>query len=341
MQNTKTIKVIGIILSIVFLLLSINIISMAKSKTDIGDFTYELLEDGCAKITGLKYNQHILPSVMQVAQVDIPTEIDGYIVKIIGENAFENMSFLRLTIPESVVTIEKGAFCNNPILKSIDFSNGLKRIEEYAFIGCGALERIEFPDSLVELGHDSFACTALKEIELTAENVGSGAFSECSSLEKVKMSDDVKNIEMCAFYGCTSLTEIVVGRNTKCLGTALFQGCVNLKRILIPKSVTIFGENNILSKDVYLDAIYGFKGSAAENYANAKEITFIDITKAYSDGDINLDSIADESDFEYILQTTITDGFFSEIEKAIADVNGDGVVDGFDASVIERMINRY
>ncbi len=119
-------------------------------------------------------------------QVVIPSEIDGKPVVEIGEycfhgverhkengvnfenhpNAWNNKRIRKITIPSTVRIIRRNAFGEMNNLNEVVFSEGLNTIEEYAFAGCGKLEKINLPDSLVGFTLLAFEETALEEIVL-------------------------------------------------------------------------------------------------------------------------------------------------------------------------------
>ena len=80
--------------------------------------------------------------------------------------------------------------------------------------------------------------------------IGSYAFSECSNLTSVTISDSVTTIEYGAFYGCSSLTSVTIPNSVTSIGEGAFPGYSNV-------------------------TIYGYPGTKAEAYANEKGIPFV------------------------------------------------------------------
>lgn len=93
----------------------------------------------------------------------------------IGENAFGNCSKLQsITIQESNDVAGKGA--------SIDLT------EFGAFQYCTALQSIQLPANVTELGPNTFAyCSSLRSVQAPGvQKIGSGAFKECRKLSQIR-----------------------------------------------------------------------------------------------------------------------------------------------------------
>ncbi len=136
-----------------------------------------------------------------------------------------------------------------------------------------ALKKIIINDDLKEIGHSDFKCCyGLTEIIIpdTITAIGEGAFMECTSLSNVKIGSGVKLLDYGAFFKCESLKTITVPKNvTEIRIYAL--GC---------KDEYIFegdNRNNYFFGHYHDFAIYGYKGTAAEEYATEKEFIFIDL----------------------------------------------------------------
>lgn len=94
-----------------------------------------------------------------------------------------------IKLPETVKVIGENAFymCSN--LYSIEFNEGLEKVENKAFLKCTNLLSLEFPDTLSEIGVDSFSyCDSLTHLEIPAsvKSIGDYAFfSTSSSIDKI------------------------------------------------------------------------------------------------------------------------------------------------------------
>ena len=83
-------------------LLSLPALAEEGEELTCGDYTYVLLEDGGARITGYDGED---------AELTVPDELDGHPVREIGDDAFSScVSLTTITLPESLTTIGDGAF---------------------------------------------------------------------------------------------------------------------------------------------------------------------------------------------------------------------------------------
>lgn len=108
-------------------------------------------------------------------------------------------------------TVEKYAFFQCENLKSITFSEGLEKIEVYAFWGNGC-ESLEFPASLRMVAQAAFAkCKSLKTVKFSdgLEVLGTDEYPDNgrayygtfdgSGLEHIELPSSLKRIEYSAF----------------------------------------------------------------------------------------------------------------------------------------------
>ena len=101
-------KILGALLVVMLLFTGI---ALADDHLQSGDFIYELLNDGTARI--LEYTGSFAKNI------HIPAFIDGYPVAVIGKEAFSYYRWdadgIIVTLPDSVTTLEEKAFYMCPI----------------------------------------------------------------------------------------------------------------------------------------------------------------------------------------------------------------------------------
>ncbi len=92
------------------------------------------------------------------------------------------------------------------IIEELFLPEGLKRIEDYAFMECESLRTIQFPESLEEVGYKAFShCKSLTEIVLpeSTKKIGRAAFESCRSLKVIKVPSTCQ-VDECAFERCSN-----------------------------------------------------------------------------------------------------------------------------------------
>ena len=175
----------------------------------------------------------------------IPAEYNGMAVTQIVPEAFKGSTNLKsITIPDSVTSIDWGAFCDCSSLTSIVFSENsqLTSIGSSAFECCSSLTSVKLPDSVTSIGYAAFRyCSSLTSITIpdSVTSIGEAAFSSCSSLENITIPNSVTSIRDSVFENCSSLSSITLPDNITKIGSFVFSGCTSLASITISNSVTI------------------------------------------------------------------------------------------------------
>ena len=61
--------------------------------------------------------------------------------------------------------------------------------------------------------------------------IDSLAFENCTSIEKIELSESLSSISKNAFVGCSSLADVTVYKNISSISAGAFEGCVSLKNV--------------------------------------------------------------------------------------------------------------
>ncbi len=175
-----------------------------KSNSPLGkeSFRYEV-EDGQVKI--VEY-------IGEDSIIVIPESIDGSPVTAVKKGAFSGGAVLAVYIPDSVKSIEEGAFENCGGLSTLRLpfvGDG----GENAFLGCifGAKE----PDE------NSVAIPASLDMVIVGANctsIADEAFRRAKSLSAVVFEGEIESVGSLAFYECADLVYITLERVTGDIG---------------------------------------------------------------------------------------------------------------------------
>lgn len=93
---------------------------------------------------------------------------------------------------------------HNYDIESVVIEEGCTYIGKSAFAGFFRLGTIQLPSSILEIGDEAFAETTITKVSIpdNVEIIGSGAFLNCSYLQRVYLSKKLKIIGDGAFAGC-------------------------------------------------------------------------------------------------------------------------------------------
>ena len=292
----------------------------------------------------------------------------------IGKDAFSHCSSLTsVIIPDTVIDIGYSAFRDCSNLKSIKLSESLTNIDGEAFEYCTALTDIIIPTSVTHIGVNAFyGCTDLSQIEIPdsvlsmgfapfdntawydnqpdgliyAGKIAYGIKGYCPS--NVVIKEGTVSINPSAFKGCTSLTSVKIPNSVTSIGGNAFFDCTNLLSITIPEEVTVIGKraygyymyrgSKIVAGNY---TIYGSMYSEAWRYARNNGFTFIALEEESTEPS-TAESNSVEPTTIYPTTEAVTEHTTTEPATApapeimIGDVNGDSVVNGADAGILNR-----
>ena len=234
---------------------SLTSVTIPDSVTSIGDYTF----DYCTSL----------------ASVTIPDSVTR-----IGEGAFGSTSLTSITIPDGVTSIGDYTFASCTSLTSITIPDSVTSIGEGAFRDCTNLTSITIPDSVASIEKRAFRdCTNLTSITIpdSIASIGESTFENCTSLTSITIPNSVTSIGDYTFNNCKSLTIITIPDSVTSIGDYTFRNCTSLTSITIPDSVTSIGECAFMYCENL--TIYGYKNTAAEEYALNNGFGFINLAE--------------------------------------------------------------
>ena len=152
----------------------------------------------------------------------------------VGDYAFDGSALVSVTLPDSVVSIGKGAFADNAALASVHLGSGVASIGESAFVDASSLASLSVsPANSVYIVEDGILYSkgdAGRTLVL---------YLPTKMDTDVTVPDGTVAIADTAFAHNTSLRRVVLPEGLTTIGYGAFDGDVNLTDLVIPDSVTV------------------------------------------------------------------------------------------------------
>ncbi len=244
---------------------SLEVVSIPESVVTIGDFVFS----GCVNLTDITIAEEN-PVYCTVENVLFNKNQTVLIQYAPGK---QDAAYV---IPETVITIGKGAFASASV-GSITVPNSVTVIEENAFAFCDSLTNVYY-DGFQSVWNDLASAASGNEALLNAavvcswnegtcgegviwqlDNAGtltiSGTgdmadyelrktpwYSLRNNIQKVVICDGVTAIGAGAFFECANVIDVTLGNDLTAIGDRAFGSCKGITEIALPESVTHVGD---------------------------------------------------------------------------------------------------
>lgn len=216
---------------------------------------------------------------------------DG-VLTISGKGMVENTDFgenvKKVVIKEGITGIDAYTFGGMSKMVSIAIPSTVKQIGEYAFEGCTALASVNIPKNVKCIESGVFeGCKNLKSVKLSDNitTISYNAFANCIKLSEINIPSKLCFIGAFAFKN-TGLTEVTLPETVHTAESGAFSGCKNLKKIVFKRNNCYIGAYSFAYPST---KIYGYTGSAAEEFAKKNKYTFVKLNGTGSIKESNAD----------------------------------------------------
>lgn len=197
---------------------------------------------------------------------------------------FYGASFVEeIGFRETVEKISARAFFGCSSLKKADFMSDVVFIGNHAFAMCSSLEDLIIPDSVSDiepsiltgckslkllktpfLGSSAVQCAtlyyffadenaeetipaSLKQVTVNGGEIVAEAFTDCLSIETVKLPNDITEIGNRAFYNCVKLKSVNLPDKLQSIGSEAFVSCYSLTSVTLPIGLKEIGNDAFAS----------------------------------------------------------------------------------------------
>ena len=256
--------------------------SSTPSEFTVGDLMYRMNNDNVS-VTVIGH----VDGYNAQGELNIPESVSyeghDYAVTVIGNTAFMYCFYLTtLSIPNSVTTIEEGAFayCSgftgdlvipNSVVTiepsafhtcygfngDLVLGNSVSTIGAWAFNSCDGLNGVlNIPGNVASIGEDAFVYCNFSGIVVDSENPNYDSRNDCNAIiatstnelttgcKNTVIPNTVTAIGNNAFKGITGMTSMIIPESVETIGNNAFALCFDLTGdLVIPNSVTHIGES--------------------------------------------------------------------------------------------------
>ncbi|MBR1416258.1 MAG: fibronectin type III domain-containing protein [Bacilli bacterium] len=262
---------------------------------------YEVYQyDGYDKVvsTPVKYN----------GITSTPTNYESVATLALYYGLHDDSNIQTVNVTKNITSLGDGAFAkvstlkninvdsNNPSFKSIDGILYTKNGKTLVTYPAGkTAKKYSVASNISELGAYAFSSNNnLTNVVLPngLVTIGFAAFEGSRNLVSVNIPESVKKIDDWAFAS-TKIDKLVIPKSVESVGKYSFYSPYNKF-----SSVTFLNDKTKIDENAKLtsvNVIYGYKGSTAEKYAKANNITFKDISDSYKISNATIKGIEDKT----------------------------------------------
>ena len=188
-----------------------------------GEFKYNI-KDGYVEIKGLTKRGKGL------SHHEIPSEIEGFPVKVIASGAFHDRAELKsIVIPEGIELIGDYAFSKCASLTQIHLPTTLKYIGDHAFLGASQLNAITGGANVEHIGNSALYATPWLHEQREFSVIGKTLYRYLGSEKNVCIPKEI--LFASAFCFVDSAVERVTAQSSISLSEGMFYRCTSLEKV--------------------------------------------------------------------------------------------------------------
>ena len=178
--------------------------------------------------------------------VNIPSEVNGFTVKAIGKAAFRELRNITVvTIPNSVITMERSVFDDCSNLTSVSIPGSVTSIGVRLFTSCKKLTSVTVANdnpvydsrnncnAIIETATNKLIVGSIASvIPESVVTIGPRAFEEIGGMVNVVIPEGVTGIEELAFVDCSDLKEVTLPSTLTSISMDAFGECPSITKVV-------------------------------------------------------------------------------------------------------------
>ena len=145
----------------------------------------------------------------------------------IEDNAFSGSTLTKITLPETVTTIGRGAFANCEGLKEFSIPSNVVSIATGAFGGCTGIKTFKVDEA------NEYFSGGTSGVLFNKDHSTLIQYPLGMTAKSVNLPDNIESIAEEAFRGALNLQEIILSSSIGSIGEKAFADCVNLKTMRV------------------------------------------------------------------------------------------------------------
>ena len=271
----------------------------AFASTKITAFAFPTVYDSNEKVQVISLGSKLFDSCYDLESVKLSPSINEMSDVLSGVSVLktvdvsENDYFTVDTVNSILYSKDKTKlYCsfNSEFMGELVIPEGVESIYPGAFENKMEITSVSFPKSLNEIGSNAFSgCSSLETVTFADDcnlaSVGDCTFTNCVSLTSVALPSNLQTISYEMFMGCEALTSVT--SNATYIASEAFLGCSQLTGVTYSKGLTYIGDQSfaycasLKSINLYKNTVLGY--SPFDSCFNLSEVYIEEGFKAIVD----------------------------------------------------------
>lgn len=132
---------------------------------------------------------------------------------------------------KEILIVGDDLFKGHKELERVEFSDTIIEIGGFVFDGCEKLKSVKLPANLNDFWQYAMTRCGIEAIEIpgSVARIASFTFNQCDQLKTVKINEGTEKILAWAFRDCVRLEDVYLPTTIKEISDKAFEGCPNVK----------------------------------------------------------------------------------------------------------------